>query len=278
MKRSSPPSGESGARRAVLPRRQSVRLFAPAPHQRRQRRPQSQLPRFRGAARAAIAAYASVHSIIVPDNVAADGRERGDDRRLRRPPRRRPAAGGRQQRPVRISRRLVLRGRAPAWSNATLRDVLREHGQATRARSAGSISTRASVPGGMARRSTPGPDDAAMIARTRAWYGCDVTTFYDGSSTSAALTGVVVPRGARRLSARRIHRHRPRVRHATARGRVPGACAPSSGLPTIPTTGEPTAPRDQAPDARRIPRRPRCVENDGLRPGARGGVAGARAH
>jgi hypothetical protein len=29
-----------------------------------------------------------------------------------------------------------------------------------------------------------------MIARAKAWYGGDVTTFYDGTSTSAALTGV----------------------------------------------------------------------------------------
>ena len=31
---------------------------------------------------------------------------------------------------------------------------------------------------------------AADIARTRAWWGDDVTSFHDGSSTSAALTGV----------------------------------------------------------------------------------------
>ena len=29
-----------------------------------------------------------------------------------------------------------------------------------------------------------------MIARALAWYGVDVTSFYDGSSTSPALTGV----------------------------------------------------------------------------------------
>jgi hypothetical protein len=29
-----------------------------------------------------------------------------------------------------------------------------------------------------------------MIARNRAWFGSDVTTFYDGSSSSAELTGV----------------------------------------------------------------------------------------
>ena len=36
-----------------------------------------------------------------------------------------------------------------------------------------------------------GEGDAASVARTRACFGADVTSYYDGSSTSAALSGVI---------------------------------------------------------------------------------------
>ena len=45
-------------------------------------------------------------------------------------------------------------------------------------------------PWGHGEKIYSGPDDAATIARARAWYGSDVTSFYDGTSSSAALTGV----------------------------------------------------------------------------------------
>ena len=84
---------------------------------------------------------------------------------------------------------LFYSGRAPAWSNTVLRDVLGRYGE-RRAR-VGWIDVHTGLgPWGHGEKIHSGPDDPAMIARNRAWYGDDVTTFYDGSSTSARLTGV----------------------------------------------------------------------------------------
>ena len=84
---------------------------------------------------------------------------------------------------------LFYAGRAPAWSNTTLRDALREHARACRR--VGWIDVHSGLgPWGHGEKIYAGPDDASMIARARLWYGCDVTSFYDGTSTSAPLTGV----------------------------------------------------------------------------------------
>jgi hypothetical protein len=84
---------------------------------------------------------------------------------------------------------LFYAGRGPTWSNTVLRDVLARHGEAS-AR-VGWIDIHTGLgPSGHGEKIHSGPDDPAMIARNRAWYGSDVTTFYDGSSSSARLTGV----------------------------------------------------------------------------------------
>jgi hypothetical protein len=84
---------------------------------------------------------------------------------------------------------LFYAGRAPAWSNGVLRDVLDRYGK-NRAR-LGWIDFHTGLgPWGHGEKIFSGPDDATMLARSRVWYGADVTTFYDGSSTSAKLTGV----------------------------------------------------------------------------------------
>ena len=84
---------------------------------------------------------------------------------------------------------LFYAGRAPSWSNTVLRDVLKRYG-AHRAR-LGWIDFHTGLgPWGHGEKIHAGPDEPAMIARDRAWYGTDVTTFYDGSSSSAELTGV----------------------------------------------------------------------------------------
>ena len=84
---------------------------------------------------------------------------------------------------------LFYGGRAPAWSNTTLRQALREFGgQRERL---GWIDIHTGLgPWGHGEKIHSGPDDPAMIARARAWFGNDVTSFYDGSSTSAEITGV----------------------------------------------------------------------------------------
>ena len=84
---------------------------------------------------------------------------------------------------------LFYAGRAPAWSNTILRDVLRRYG-GNRKR-VGWIDFHTGLgPWGHGEKIHSGPDDIAAIARSEAWYGGDVTTVYDGTSTSAALTGV----------------------------------------------------------------------------------------
>lgn len=84
---------------------------------------------------------------------------------------------------------LFFGGNRPAWSNGVFRDVLRRHA-ASRARVAWIDFHTGLGPYGHAEKIHSGPDDTAMLARAKAWWGIDVTSFHDGSSTSAALTGV----------------------------------------------------------------------------------------
>ena len=84
---------------------------------------------------------------------------------------------------------LFYAGRGPAWSNTVLRDLLRRHG-ARRERLAWIDFHTGLGPWGHGEKIHAGPDDAAMLARAKSWYGADVTTVYDGTSSSAALTGV----------------------------------------------------------------------------------------
>ena len=84
---------------------------------------------------------------------------------------------------------LFYGGVRPAWSNDVLRDVLRRHA-ARRQRLAWLDVHTALGPRGYAEKIFGGPDDAAMHARAAAIWGADITSFHDGSSTSAKLTGV----------------------------------------------------------------------------------------
>ncbi len=43
----------------------------------------------------------------------------------------------------------------------------------------------------MGERIYAGPRDEAAIARTRAWWGQKITSIYDGSSSSATITGMM---------------------------------------------------------------------------------------
>ncbi len=85
---------------------------------------------------------------------------------------------------------LFYGGRAPTWSNQTLRRVLAEH--AAHARQIAWIDLHTGLgPNGVGERIWAGRDDAVAIARARRWWGDQVTSFYDGSSTSAPLTGLM---------------------------------------------------------------------------------------
>ena len=78
----------------------------------------------------------------------------------------------------------------PTWSNVTLRHVLRD--ECGRARRLGWIDLHTGLgPNGHGERIFACRDDAAALARARAWWGDAVTSIYDGSSSSAKLTGLM---------------------------------------------------------------------------------------
>jgi hypothetical protein len=81
-------------------------------------------------------------------------------------------------------------GRNPTWSQVTLRHVLQQH--ATRCQRLGWIDLHTGLgPSGHGERIFACRDDAAALARARAWWGKDITSIYDGSSASALLTGLM---------------------------------------------------------------------------------------
>ena len=85
-------------------------------------------------------------------------------------------------------------GQAPTWSNLTLRSVLRAHGSAARRIAWIDLHTGLGE-SGLGERIYAGRDDSKAMARARAWWNPDgatpITSFYDGTSTSALLTGLM---------------------------------------------------------------------------------------
>jgi hypothetical protein len=89
---------------------------------------------------------------------------------------------------------LFFGGTAPTWSNQTLRKVLQAY--AGHARRVAWIDLHTGLgPSGVGERICACRDDKAALARARAWWGGDgatpVTSIYDGSSSSAFLTGLM---------------------------------------------------------------------------------------
>lgn len=85
---------------------------------------------------------------------------------------------------------LFYGGRNPTWSHLALRKLLREH--ATRCRRLGWIDFHTGLgPTGVGERIFACRDEAAALGRARAWWGDEVTSLYDGSSSSAPLQGLM---------------------------------------------------------------------------------------
>jgi hypothetical protein len=93
---------------------------------------------------------------------------------------------------------LFFGGVAPTWSNTTLRSVLRQYG--TRCTKLAWIDLHTGLgPRGLGERIFACRDDKVAYARAQAWWGnvgnpsgaTPVTSIYDGSSTSAFLTGLM---------------------------------------------------------------------------------------
>jgi len=85
---------------------------------------------------------------------------------------------------------LFYGGLGPSWSHTTLRSVLRQHGQ--RCQRLGWIDLHTGLgPRGVGERIFACRDDDGALARAKAWWGEPITSIYDGSSTSAPLTGLM---------------------------------------------------------------------------------------
>ncbi len=92
---------------------------------------------------------------------------------------------------------LFFGGTAPTWSNLTLRTVFRQH--AAKAAKVAWIDLHTGLgPSGLGERIFSCADDAAALKRARAWWGggtgaaaTPITSIYDGSSSSAFLTGLM---------------------------------------------------------------------------------------
>ena len=85
---------------------------------------------------------------------------------------------------------LFYGGRSPTWSHVSLRHVLQQH--ATRCARLGWIDLHTGLgPSGVGERIFACHDDAAALQRARDWWGNEVTSIYDGSSTSAPLRGLM---------------------------------------------------------------------------------------
>jgi len=88
---------------------------------------------------------------------------------------------------------LFYGGTSPTWSHRTLREVLRTHGRAARRIAWIDLHTGLG-PSGVGERIFACRDDAAALQRARSWWGGEatpLTSIYDGSSTSARLTGLM---------------------------------------------------------------------------------------
>jgi len=135
------------------------------------------------------AAYAEVHDFIVPSTWPPSDQ---NEARLHAYLAKHGVAGLQQAVSAGQSefpQGLFYAGVNPSWSNGVVRDVLRRHAAHRRLLAWIDLHT-ALGPRGYAEKIFAGPDDPAMRARAGALWGADITSFHDGSSTSAKLTGV----------------------------------------------------------------------------------------
>lgn len=84
---------------------------------------------------------------------------------------------------------LFFGGARPTWSNRTLRSVLERHA-GTRKRLAVIDFHTGLGPRGHGEKIYNGPAVAADVARAREWWGPEVTSFLDGTSSATPLVGI----------------------------------------------------------------------------------------
>ncbi len=82
-------------------------------------------------------------------------------------------------------------GSKPTWSNRTIRSLLRKHGEG-RSRIAWIDLHTGLGPWGHGEKIFAGANDAAELARAKAFWGADVMSYYEGKSASAEVQGSMV--------------------------------------------------------------------------------------
>ena len=140
------------------------------------------------------AGYREIHSLLLPDvwppdqnNLAAIGAfiaERGEKAYQA------AISAGQSE----FEDGMFFGGKAPTWSNQTIRKVLRQHGQQVERLAWIDLHTGLG-PNGHGERIFACRDDDVAYARAKAWWGgggtTPITSIYDGSSSSAFLTGLM---------------------------------------------------------------------------------------
>ncbi len=136
------------------------------------------------------AGYAELHPLLIPDAWPPSAENRAATERYIK-------AHGIQQWQAVITRGqhafaegLFFGGTQPTWNNQTLRQVLRRIGAGRRHIAWIDLHTGLG-PAGVGEKIFADRDDKRSLARVRAWWGEEVTSIYDGSSTSALLTGLM---------------------------------------------------------------------------------------
>lgn len=139
------------------------------------------------------AAYAKLHALLLPDEWPPSPKNQADVAawidKHGAAAYQAAITGGQYQ----FDDGMFFGGTAPTWSNRTFRQVLRDH--ATGAQRLAWIDLHTGLgPSGIGERIFACRDDKAAYTRANAWWGtpeAPVTSIYDGSSTSAFLTGLM---------------------------------------------------------------------------------------
>ncbi|MFC7410782.1 M14 family metallopeptidase [Hydrogenophaga atypica] len=140
------------------------------------------------------AAYAEIHDLLLPaqwpptaENTAAIGNYIASNGQLKFQA---AVSQGQHQ----FADGLFFGGTAPTWSNITLREVLRTYGRQAKRLAWIDLHTGLG-PSGLGERIFACKDDKAAFERAKAWWDpkgeTRITSIYDGSSTSAFLTGLM---------------------------------------------------------------------------------------
>lgn len=136
-------------------------------------------------------AYAQVHDLLLPQEWPPTDANRADIfacmQKMGAAPFQAAVSAGQQS----FRDGLFYCGTQPAWSNRTIRALVKKHG-ASRKR-IGWIDLHTGLgPCGHGEKIFAGANDAAELARARAWWGADMMSYYEGKSASIEVRGSMV--------------------------------------------------------------------------------------